>query len=114
MINTATSFLALLQEDDLQMKSLALDKLDLLVDQHWPEISDYIRLFKDYYEKNFRFCVFRKFLSGRKPPFSGEQKGLQLFSETIFAFSPTAAAVANTEFWAAPIIPVVFFPGYFF
>ena len=52
MINTATSFLALLQEDDLQMKSLALDKLDLLVDQHWPEISDYIRLFKDYYEKN--------------------------------------------------------------
>ena len=51
MINTATSFLALLQEDDLQMKSLALDKLDLLVDQHWPEISDYIRLFKDYYEK---------------------------------------------------------------
>ena len=34
------------------MKSLALDKLDLLVDQHWPEISDYIRLFKDYYEKN--------------------------------------------------------------
>ena len=52
MINTATSFLALLQEDDLQMKSLALDKLNLLVDQHWPEISDYIRLFKDYYEKN--------------------------------------------------------------
>ena len=52
MINTATSFLALLQEDDLQMKSLALDKLDLLVDQHWPEISDYIRLFKDYYERN--------------------------------------------------------------
>ena len=52
MINTATSFLALLQEDDIQMKSLALDKIDLLVDQHWPEISDYIRLFKDYYEKN--------------------------------------------------------------
>ena len=52
MINTATAFLALLQEDDIQMKSLALDKIDLLVDQHWPEISDYIRLFKDYYEKN--------------------------------------------------------------
>ena len=52
MINTATSFLALLQEDDIQMKSLALDKIDLLVDQHWPEISDYIRLFKEYYEKN--------------------------------------------------------------
>ena len=52
MINTATSFLALLQEDDLQMKSLALDKLNLLIDEHWPEISDYIRLFKDYYEKD--------------------------------------------------------------
>ena len=51
MINTATSFLALLQEDDPQMKSLALDKINLLVDDHWPEISDYIRLFKDYYEK---------------------------------------------------------------
>ena len=58
--------------------------------------------------------MFRKFLSGRKHPFSGEQKGLQLFSEKIFAFSPTAAAVANTEFRAAPIIPVVFFPGIFF
>ena len=34
MINTATSFLALLQEDDLQMKSLALDKINLLVDDH--------------------------------------------------------------------------------
>ena len=52
MINTATSFLALLQEDDLQMKSLALDKINFLVDDHWPEISDYIRNFKDYYEKN--------------------------------------------------------------
>ena len=52
MLNTATSFLALLQEDDLQMKSIALDKINILVDDHWPEISDYIRLFKDYYEKN--------------------------------------------------------------
>ena len=51
MINTATSFLALLQEDDTQMKALALDKINLLIDQHWPEISDYIRTFKDYYEK---------------------------------------------------------------
>ena len=52
MINVATSFLALLQEEDVQMKSLALDKLNLLIDDHWPEISDYIRLFKEYYEKN--------------------------------------------------------------
>ena len=52
MLNTATSFLALLQEEDLHMKSIALEKINLLVDEHWPEISDYIRLFKDYYEKN--------------------------------------------------------------
>ena len=30
---------------------IALDKINLLIDQHWPEISDYIRTFKDYYEK---------------------------------------------------------------
>ena len=52
MINTAISFLALLQEDDPQMKSIALEKLNLLIDDHWPEISDNIRLFKDYYEKD--------------------------------------------------------------
>ena len=52
MLNTATSFLALLQEEDLHMKSIALEKINLLVDEHWPEISDYIRLFKDDYEKN--------------------------------------------------------------
>jgi hypothetical protein len=52
MINTATSFLALLQEEDPQMKSMALEKINLLIDDHWPEISDHLRLFKDYYEKN--------------------------------------------------------------
>ena len=52
MINIANSFLALLQEDDIQMKSIALEKINLLIDEHWPEISDYIRLFKEYYEKD--------------------------------------------------------------
>ena len=34
------------------MKSMALEKINLLIDDHWPEISDHLRLFKDYYEKN--------------------------------------------------------------
>jgi 26S proteasome regulatory subunit N2 len=42
MLNTATTYLALLQESDLDIKSLALDKLELLVDEYWTEISDYI------------------------------------------------------------------------
>ena len=42
MLNTATAYLALLQEDDLDIKSAALDKLDVLVEEYWAEISDYI------------------------------------------------------------------------
>jgi 26S proteasome regulatory subunit N2 len=42
MLNTATTYLALLQESDLDIKSLALDKLELLVDEYWTEISDFI------------------------------------------------------------------------
>jgi hypothetical protein len=34
MLNTATSYLALLQEDDIELKLAALDKLDFLVDEH--------------------------------------------------------------------------------
>ena len=50
MLNTATSYLALLQDDEVQIKSIALDKLNLLVDEHWSEISDYIKTLKTYYE----------------------------------------------------------------
>jgi len=35
MLNTATTFLALLQEDDMDIKSIAIDKLELLVDNNW-------------------------------------------------------------------------------
>ena len=43
MLNTATSYLALLSEDDIQLKSIALEKLNLLIDDQWSVISDKIR-----------------------------------------------------------------------
>ncbi len=50
MLNTATSYLALLSEDDIQLKSIALEKLNLLIDDQWSVISDKIRELKNYYE----------------------------------------------------------------
>ncbi|MCQ2817937.1 MAG: HEAT repeat domain-containing protein [archaeon] len=52
MFNTATSYLTLLQEDDPQLKAIAIDKLDMLIDEHWSEISDYIKTFKTFYTNN--------------------------------------------------------------
>lgn len=52
MLNTATSYLALLQEDDLDIKGLALDKLDLLVDEYWAEISDFINELENLHKSN--------------------------------------------------------------
>ena len=52
MFNTATSYLTLLQEDDPQLKAIAIDKLDLLIDEHWSEISDYIKTFRTFYMNN--------------------------------------------------------------
>ncbi len=52
MLNTATTYLALLQEDDLDIKAVALDKLDLLVDDYWAEISDYISELETLYNSN--------------------------------------------------------------
>ena len=43
MLNTATTYLAYLQEEDSDIKSIALDKLDILVDEYWAEISDHLR-----------------------------------------------------------------------
>jgi 26S proteasome regulatory subunit N2 len=51
MLNTATSYLALLQEDDTDIKSIALDKLDILVDEYWAEISDYIQELEGLYSR---------------------------------------------------------------
>jgi 26S proteasome regulatory subunit N2 len=52
MLNTATTYLALLQEDDVDFKSIALDKLDILVDEYWAEISDYIQELEGLYTRN--------------------------------------------------------------
>jgi 26S proteasome regulatory subunit N2 len=49
MLNTATGYLALLKENDIHIKSRALEKIDVLVDEYWAEISDYIRELEDLY-----------------------------------------------------------------
>lgn len=52
MLNTATSYLAMLQEDDLEIKSHVLDKLNQLVDEYWAEISDYIINLESLFKSN--------------------------------------------------------------
>ena len=52
MLNTATTYLALLQEDSLEIKSIALEKLNLLVDDYWAEISDYIKDLEELFKIN--------------------------------------------------------------
>jgi len=51
MLNTATSYLAMLDEDD-DIKSIALDKLERLVDGYWAEISDKLRDLENLYNSN--------------------------------------------------------------
>ena len=51
MLNTATSYLAMLEEDD-DIKSIALGKIERLVDGYWAEISDYIGKFEHFYTSN--------------------------------------------------------------
>jgi 26S proteasome regulatory subunit N2 len=51
MLNTATSYLAMLQEDDLEIKSHVLDKLNQLVDEYWAEISDYVPNLQSLFNK---------------------------------------------------------------
>ena len=69
MLNTATSYLALLQEDDIELKLAALDKLDLLVDEHWSEISDKIPDLELFYNN---------------PEFSSKQKLLSLILSKLY------------------------------
>jgi 26S proteasome regulatory subunit N2 len=52
MLNTATGYLALLQEQDLDIKSIALDKINILVDDYWAEIADYIQDIEELYRSN--------------------------------------------------------------
>ena len=69
MLNTATSYLSLLQEDDIELKLAALDKLDLLVDEHWSEISDKIPDLESFYNN---------------PEFSSKQKLLSLILSKLY------------------------------
>jgi 26S proteasome regulatory subunit N2 len=50
MLNTATSFLAMLQEKDVDIKEIALEKINQLVDDYWAEISDYIKDLETLYK----------------------------------------------------------------
>jgi 26S proteasome regulatory subunit N2 len=41
-IQSASGYLAILDDPDVHLKSYALERLDTLVDRFWPEISDEI------------------------------------------------------------------------
>lgn len=49
MLNTATTFISYLQEEDTLIKNIAIDKLEDLVDDYWAEISDYLTLLEGFY-----------------------------------------------------------------
>lgn len=52
MLNTASSFLALLRDNNVNMKSLAINKIEIIIDEHWAEISDYIKDLESIYTQN--------------------------------------------------------------
>lgn len=52
MLNTANSIIALLKSSNIKTKEIAISKLDLIVDQHWAEISDHIKLLENIYEES--------------------------------------------------------------
>lgn len=52
MLNTASYYLAYLKEEDIELKSFALHKIDQLIDINWAEISDFIKDFEILYESN--------------------------------------------------------------
>jgi 26S proteasome regulatory subunit N2 len=49
MLNTASYFLAYLKEEDLELKTFALNKINQLIDINWAEISDFIKDFESLY-----------------------------------------------------------------
>ncbi len=50
MLNTASYYLAYLKEEDIELKSFALNKINQLIDINWAEISDFIKEFKILFE----------------------------------------------------------------
>jgi 26S proteasome regulatory subunit N2 len=55
MLNTASYYLAFLQEEDQELKSMALTKINLLIDTNWAEISDYIIDFETMHASNLNY-----------------------------------------------------------
>jgi 26S proteasome regulatory subunit N2 len=49
MLNTASTYLAFLQEEDRTIRSLALDKIEKLIDEYWAEISEHINILDRMY-----------------------------------------------------------------
>ena len=52
MLNTASYYLAFLQEEDQELRSMALNKINQLIDTNWAEISDYIIDFENMHSSN--------------------------------------------------------------
>ena len=52
MLNTASYYLAYLQEEDQELLSMALNKINLLIETNWAEISDYIIDFENMHASN--------------------------------------------------------------
>jgi 26S proteasome regulatory subunit N2 len=53
VLSTVNHFIQLLNEEDIQLQTLALDKLLQVVDAHWPEISNILPKLEAMYEENF-------------------------------------------------------------
>lgn len=52
MLNTASYYLAYLKEEDTELKSFALNRINQLIDINWAEISDFIKDFELLYQSN--------------------------------------------------------------
>jgi len=53
MLNTASYYLAYLKEEDLELKTFALHKINQLIDINWAEISDFIPEFQSLFDSKF-------------------------------------------------------------
>ena len=47
MINTASNFLALLQNDSIKLKTASINKIEVIIDECWAEVSDHIKTLED-------------------------------------------------------------------
>lgn len=52
MINTASNFLALLQNDSIKLKTASINKIEVIIDECWAEVSDHIKTLEDLFTSN--------------------------------------------------------------